>query len=293
MKVATKTSGGFFKTVGALVCGAALMLAVQACEQKPADTASVAEPVFARVMASKTIRCGWVNYQPAHYKDLKTGEMKGIFVEAMEDVGHQLGMKVEWTAETTWASFFDDMRAGKFDVFCGAAWMIQQGELTGGEYTSPLYYSQIGAFARTGDTRFDGKSPTQFNDASLTIAGIDGSYAQVLAARKFPAAQNMSAPAMAEYSTALVNVAQGKADVTFVEKWLAVDYMVKNTGTLREVVLPAALDIRPNSMMVAKGEFKLQSMLNYALFNTQLTGTMDAIIDKYENQSGVFKRVVH
>lgn len=292
MQVGVKKQNGFFKTAGSLLCGAALMFAVQACEQKQTATIA-AEPIFARVMESKTIRCGWVNYQPAHYKDLQTGQMNGIFVEAMDDVGRQLGMKVEWAAETTWATFFDDMRAGKFDVFCGAAWMLQPGELTGGEYTSPLYYSQIGAYAQAGDTRFDNKNVDLFNSADVTISGIDGSYAQLLAARKFPNAKSMSAPAMTEYSTALVNVAQGKADVTFVEKWLAADFMAKNNGQLREISLPAVLDVRPNAMMVAKGEFKLQSMINYALFNTQLTGAMDAIISKYENQPGVFKRVVH
>jgi hypothetical protein len=32
-------------------------------------------------------------------------------------------------------------------------------------------------------------------------------------------------------------------------------------------------------------------MLNYALLNVQLTGAMDDILDKYEGQEKVFKRV--
>lgn len=284
----------FLKTLAIAVLGAALVMVAQsATEGDTKPTSFSEEPVYDRVMQTKTIRCGWVNYQPAHYKDLATGEMRGIFVEAMADVGRQLGMQVEWTAETTWASFFEDMRAGKFDVFCGAAWMLQPGELTGGEYTSPLYYSQIGVYARSDDKRFDNQALSAFNSPAVTISGIDGSYAQLLATQRFPQAKVLTAAALSEYSMALVNVSQGKADVTFVEKWLAADFMAKNSGQLREVVLPAAVDIRPNAMMVAKGEFKLQSMLNYALFNTQLTGTMDAILTKHENQPGVFKRVSH
>lgn len=257
--------------------------------QKTASDAKT-QTVYDRVIQSKTIHCGWVNYPPATYKDLNTGQMRGIFVDAMENVGRQLDLKIDWSFETTWASFYEDMRVGKFDVACTAAWMLSPGELLSGEFTTPLYYSQIGAWVRKGDTRFDNNLAAA-NSPDVTITGVDGSYAQQLALKKFPNAKNLSAPANAEYVTGLMNVAYGKADITFIENWLASNYLDKNPDSVRQVPVSKQLDIRPNVMVVNKGELELVALLNYALLNVQLTGAMDDILDKYENHPGVFKRV--
>ncbi len=281
----------FIRSVMLVVVGIGIAWAISLVQPKQTVLSAVNKPTdFNRVMESKTIRCGWVNYQPATYKDPNTGEMHGIFVEAMEQIGKQLDLKIDWTYETTWATFMEDLRQNKFDVVCTAAWMLSAAELNQGEFTTPLYYSQIGAWVKTGNERFD-NNLAAFNSPNTTIAGIDGSYALNLAKKKFPQAKVFSSTSTAEYITGLTNVAFGKADVTFVENWLAAGYVQKNPGTLRQVPLPEFLDTRPNVMMVRKGEFELQSVLNYALFNLQLTGDMETILAKYENTPGNFKRV--
>jgi ABC-type amino acid transport substrate-binding protein len=216
--------------------------------------------------------------------------MRGIFVEAMEQLGKQLDIKIDWSYETTWATFMQDLRQHKFDAACTAVWMLTAAELTQGEFTTPLYYSQIGAWVHEGNKRFDNNFAA-LNDPATVIAGIDGSYALDLAKRKFPAARVFSSTSTAEYITGLMNVAYGKADVTFVENWLASGFVQKNPGMLRQVPLPDFLDTRPNVMMVRKGELELQSLLNNALLNLQLTGAMENILTKYEITPGNFKRV--
>lgn len=253
-------------------------------------TASKKETTFERVMRTKTLRCGWFNYNPATFKDPNTGEMHGIVVDALENVGKQLDIKIDWSNETTLASFVEDVRTRKYDMFCSPAWLLSPGELVSGEFTSPLYFSQIGAWVHEGNTKLD-NNLVAINSPDVTITGIDGSYAQLLAAAKFPKAKNLSAPSSAEYTTGIMNVAFGKADVTFMENFSAMEFSAKNPGKVRQLPLPVALDTRPNVMMIAKGEFELQSMLNYALMNVQLTGAMDEILDKYETHPGAFKRV--
>ena len=280
----------FMKSLALIVLGIVIALAAVRFEPHKTESTAKIEPAYDRVMKTRTIRCGWVNYPPATYKDPNTGQLQGIFVDVMDNVGKQLDMKIDWSFETTWASFYEDIRTQKFDVACTAAWLLSSGEILSGEFTTPLYYSQIGAWARKGDTRFDNHIEA-VNSPDITITGTDGSYAQQLAAKKFPLAKNFSAPANAEYITGLMNVAYGKADVTFIENWLASNYLQKNPDTVRQVIVAKPLDTRPNVMMVNKGEFDLLSMLNYALLNVQLTGEMDRILDKYENQPGVFKRL--
>lgn len=282
---------GIVKSFGLIALG--VLIAYSMAYTQPKETGAIgqrAESTFAQVMRTKTIRCGWVNYQPATYKDAKTGEMRGIYVEAMDQIAKQLDWKIDWSYETSWATFYEDLRLNKFDVACTAVWMLPTQELKLGEFTNPLYYSTIGAWVRAGNQNFDNNLQS-FNDDNVTIAGIDGSYALILAQRKFPQAKVLSSPPSAEYVTGLLNVAYGKADVTFVENWLASGYAQKNPDALRQVSLQKSIDTRPNVMMVRKGEFEMLSVLNYALLNLHLSGQMEEIIAKHENAPGNFIRV--
>jgi len=53
------------------------------------------ESAFDRVMRTKTLRCGYTIYPPFFSKDPNTGEFSGLFHDFTEQIGKELGIKIE------------------------------------------------------------------------------------------------------------------------------------------------------------------------------------------------------
>ena len=66
------------------------------------DTASQRSDTLQQVLNSKTLRCGFVDYEPANFRDPKTGALKGILVEVAEAIGQKLDLKIEWVQAGGW-----------------------------------------------------------------------------------------------------------------------------------------------------------------------------------------------
>ncbi len=273
-----------------LVAGiVALAVGYFMASSKTGPAPTIISSVYDRVKQSKTLRCGYVSYAPASVKDLKTGKMTGIFVDVMEEIGKRLDLKIDWSTETTWATFVEDLKTNRFDVFCSGPWLVNH-EILEGEFTDPVYYSPIRAWVEEGDMRFDGKLDA-INDPAVSITGIDGSYALRLAVDSYPQAKLIDAPATADYATGLMNVATGKANVTFVESATAFDFAASNPNKVRVVPSDHPLDVRPNPIMVKSGEIGLRNAINIVLKDLQINGHVDRIINKHEKYPDSFVRV--
>jgi polar amino acid transport system substrate-binding protein len=63
-----------------------------------------------------TIRIGtWLQYEPEMWKDLKTGEIKGFWMDLARKMGDDLGVKVE-IIDSDWDGLIPGLEAGKFDI---------------------------------------------------------------------------------------------------------------------------------------------------------------------------------
>lgn len=244
---------------------------------------------LATVLANKTLRCGFVDYEPANFRDAKTGELKGILVETAEAIGKKLDLKIEWVQAGGWATFITDLETGKYDAFCGAAWAIQPREMTALEATVPIYFSAISAWVRESDNRFT-SALDNINDPSVTIAATDGSLPSIIAQQRYPNAKVFSLPETASYSMNLLNVANNKADIGFLEQYIGYQYAATNPGTVKNITPNDPIHISPNLFEVRKGDTGLLSMLNMTLNVLHDNGEIDAIISKYEPVPGTFLR---
>jgi ABC-type amino acid transport substrate-binding protein len=247
------------------------------------------ETAFQRISRTHVMRCGFVDYEPANMRDLATGQLKGIFTETAELAAAKLGWKVEWVQSSGWGSFLTDLEQNKYDVFCGAGWGVPADALHAAP-VGPLYYSGVRAWVRVDDHRFD-HNLEAINDPVVRIAATDGSFVAMLAQSDFPHATLMTLPETVSYSTSLLNVATGKADVTFVEDYLGQSYLVKNPGTLRNITPGQPLRASPNLMYVKKSEGELRQALQMVIDHLQNTGEMEKIIVRYERFPKALLRV--
>ncbi len=247
------------------------------------------ETAFERVMRTKTLRCGYILYDFVVNKDPNTGAMSGILVDALAEMTARLGWKVEWVEELPFTSGFEGLKTGRYDAVCTGLWgfpfITRVAEMVG-----PLHFEPIGIWVRADDHRFD-DAWDKINDPSVTISGVDGTFAAQEAKVLYPQAKLTNLPVSSDIAAPLMDVATGKADVTFITNSMGLAFNRMNGGKLRNIAGATPFRVFPIYFAVEKGAFDLQSLLNSVLNLMQNDQSLEKIIAKYEKDKGSFYRV--
>ena len=266
---------------------AVVLLALVGC-QPPNNSQKPTQPAFDKVINTKTIRVGYISYPPSLIKDPNSGKITGIFHDVLAEVGRRADLKVEFVEEVTWGTMIEAVNSGRVDLICTGLWPNST-RAKFADFTDTVYFSPIKAYVKAGNKTFDGDL-AKVNDPATKIATIDGEMTSIIAKTDFPKATAHSLPQSTDVSQVLLEVAGGKAALTFVEPAIARDFHEKNPDAIREVASVPPIRVFPNVMMVAKGETKLVSLLNTALNELANTGFIDKAIDQYEKTPGLFLR---
>ncbi|HRK97209.1 MAG TPA: transporter substrate-binding domain-containing protein [Alphaproteobacteria bacterium] len=73
---------------------------------------------YERVVASKTLRCGYLPYEPYISVDPNTGEVSGITHDYFESVAQRNGFKIEWAQDVNIDQLVPTIESGKIDAAC-------------------------------------------------------------------------------------------------------------------------------------------------------------------------------
>lgn len=240
------------------------------------------------VLETSVIRCGYVAYPPGLIKDPNSGEISGIFAEVLVEAASNLGMTVEWTEEVGWGTMVEGLKANRYDMICSPVWPLSQRARVA-DFSQPVYYGGAEAYAREDDKRFD-KDLSLLNDHQFTIATTDGEVTDTIAQKDFPKADRLSLPQLTDVSQLLLSVAKGKADVTFVEPYVAYEFQQNNPNTIKAVRPGDPLRIYPNTMMLKLEDMVFRRMLNNAIDELHNNGFISHVLLKYEPYQGAFYR---
>lgn len=277
---------GLVVVLAVVVSGITSALVTRSARGSVASGGSPTESAYQHILRTGTIRCGYVTYPPGLMKDANTGKLTGIFVDAINTVGANMGLKVEWAEEVGWGSMIEGLQANRYDLICSPVWANStRGKLA--DFTVPLFYSGIGAYVRSDDHRFD-NDPTKMNAPSVTVATVDGEMSSIIARQDFSRARQDSFPQLADVSQLLLEVTTKKADVTFVEPYIAELFLKSHPGAVRNVVADRPLRIFPNTMMLRKSDAALKSMLDTALLELINAGTVDESLRRYSPTATTF-----
>lgn len=241
---------------------------------------------YENVLSSKTIRCGYVPYPPGLIKNPNTGAITGIFAEALQSSAKDLGYKIEWSEEVGWGTMIEGLNTGRYDAVCSPVW-ANSTRAQFAEFTNPIFYSGIGVYVRADDRRFDGDL-SSIDTSNVTLATIDGEMTSIVADQDYPKAKRVALPQNADVSQVLLNVVNKKADVTFVEPYVAEEFMKANPGALRNLVPQRPVRVFANGVMVAKGNYKLKGLLDAMIAEAVNSGRADKMIAKYDIGQGTF-----
>jgi ABC-type amino acid transport substrate-binding protein len=270
----------YFQLVLTILLSAAVAFAtVKYVGADKALAPAVQESAFDRVMRTKTLRCSYVIYEPYFMIDPNSHEKSGIFYEATGLIAQKLGLKVEWTNETNYATLEADLQGGKADMFCGGLWEDTQ-KANFVQYSTALSYAPVFAYVRV-SPQTDGLTKLEdIKAGNLKIVFMDGEMSHLIYQRLFSSNPFLSLASMNDESVIVENIASGKADATFIEPAVANAYLAKNPGKFRALnAIP--IQTFANTYGVVRGEQQLIDLFNVAIHSGLNSGEIQAITKKY------------
>jgi polar amino acid transport system substrate-binding protein len=274
--------------VGVVVLSVAVAVMTSLLMNRSATAAPGGNEVYERVIKAAKIRCGYVVYPPSCIKDPNSGKISGIMVDTIRQVGKNLSLDIDFTEEVAWGSMIEGLQTDRYDLVVSGIWPnSSRAKLV--DFSDPLYYSAIGVYVRQDDDRFKGNWRA-INAAGVKIATIDGEMSDIIARTQFPDAARDSLPQTADVSRLLLEVATRKADVTFVEPYFGYEYLKSNPGSVKNIATERPIRIFGNTVMFRGGQPKFKAMLNTAIEESINTGSVDALLDQYEPEPGLFYR---
>ena len=272
-----------FKFIGILVLG---LILITACNTS--NNTSREKNTYEKILESEKIRVGYISYPPSFIVN-PDGSYGGIFYETIEKIGENLGLEIEYVEEVTWDGMIESVKTGRVDMVCTGIWpTTQRGKHV--DFVTPLFYSVVKAYTFEGNNKFD-NDQLSINSPDLTISTIDGEMTSIIANMDFPRAKQNAVTQLTGVSQTLLEIKSKKADVTFVEPAIALEFDAKNPNSIKEVRNVKPLRVFPNSMMVPKGQDELKSTLNIATRELLNNGFVDKVIDKYEKYPNSYYRV--
>lgn len=256
----------------------------------PADRrAMVEETLYARVMKQGKIRCGYVVYNPGCLKDPNSGKLSGIGIDTIELVAKNLGLKVEWTEEVGWGTMLEGLQTNRYDMIATPIWTnSNRARLV--DFSRSIYFSPVYVWVKSGDKRFNQSNLETLNSPKYVIATVDGETAEVIAAEDFPKAKKLSLTQLSGVEQVLLNVASGKADASFEEPAVALEFLKHNPNTIESISKTKPIRVFPNCWMFKRGQMEFKNMIDTALSQLINSGATEKIIGKYEKHPGTLYR---
>ncbi len=245
------------------------------------------ETTYARVMRTKTLRCGYSLWPSQTDMDPNTKQLTGLVPDFANALADKLGLKIEWVQEVVWGTEAETLRTGKIDAICASdgPWVTTGAAFV--DYVTPMFYVPVYLYGRAGETRF--QTMADVNNANVTLSAVDGDISMSLAVDKFPNAKRIAQPAMSDPALAITNVMTGKTDLTTMSPQ-TVNAVNKNNETKLEKVFPDPIVVVNSSFAVEKGQPELLQLLNQGFAILHQFGIADTIIDKIDPEQKMILR---
>lgn len=246
-------------------------------------SARAEESAFDRVMATKTLNCGYFVWPPYIDRDPQTGAFSGINYEVIEAVGKNLGLKVNWKMEVGVGDVAAALGANKVDTMCVTIWP-SPARYSGMTFSArPAFYSALYAVARVDDHRFD-KSLDAANNKDIKVTGIDGDCVADVVREKLPDATHVFLPASVSAAEFMMQLTTKKADLTFVDKAGINEFSKSNANQVRAIDSLGIIRVYGEHIPVKRGEYQLRDMIDMALLQLTNDGTIEKIVNKYRDK---------
>lgn len=166
---------------------------------------------LARILADKTIKVGIVPGWPRFLvMNPATSQYEGFLADDLKNFEERMGIKVEFVA-TNWAGIVAGLQAGTFDVMVGAG--ITPERAAAVAFGQPYAFFNTSALTRPDSTA---ESLADLDQPGKIVTVVSGTAMHTFARNHV---KNAEISALADSSSAVLDVMQGRADAYIGDSW--------------------------------------------------------------------------
>jgi ABC-type amino acid transport substrate-binding protein len=258
----------------------------------PSTTSATAEQTakettYARVTRTKTLRCGYYIWPTFLEKDLQTGQIKGIFVDAIEELAKGYGWKVEWTAEINLSDFASALDTNRIDMICAGLGIVPQ-RTAHALFSTPIGYMPIIAYGRADDARFD-SNQAAVNSPNVTLSTMEGEITSMIARTQFPQAKVLEITSMQGGPILFENVAAKKADIVFQDPASFEAYNEHNPNKLK-MIPDVGMGVFSVGYAIQADQTQFKWLIDTGIADLQNRGVIEQLFAKYKLYGLVFEQ---
>lgn len=219
-----------------------LIVLLAAYPAQAADAPAAPASTLDKVKAAKTMRCGYLPWEPYIKKDINTGAMSGITYDYLNGVAKANGITIEWSTEVAIDQIVPALQGGKMDMFCLPCSPVP-------EWEERLDF--VGSFGSLPYFVY-GSAEQPLDDGALKYARfavIDGFIPSHETPLLYPRAKITTLPQTTSTAELFDQIRYGKTDAVINEHLSAEIYLKNNPGIIRKLKEEPVV-IKPMSFVV-------------------------------------------
>lgn len=231
------------------------------------------------IRAAGAIDACYITYPTLSYKDLETGEMKGITVEIIESIAEKMNVKVNYI-ETTWGNLVLDVKSGRCHINISAIFPLIERASGGVMFSEPFGYLGNNGIVLKDNERFH--SLEELNSPDVTVAVIEGEQGHEYARKHLPNA-NLHIIPSGDISLAFTEVSAGRADVGLGDS-ISTELYLREHDDVR-LLLDKPYLLRELTFVVNENDLKLLNFMDNAIDVLATSGELEEIFARYPLES--------
>jgi len=247
------------------------------------DEADSYTDVLDRIEKTKILRMGFTNYPPTLIYDKEYDNFSGIFYEIIISIAKKYGWHVRWNEEVGYGVIIDGLNSKRFDIFGSTVWPTPERK-TKADFSISLYKSPVFTWVREDYVKTDEEIR---KDEHARVAVKENDITDSIATVDFPHTRQVKVPQLANATEVLRLVAEDRADLTFVEPYLA-EYYTSQSKVKLVPTSTTPIRIYENTFIIKRDEKRLKELLDKELLLLKENGTVKRLIKKYTGSEKTF-----
>jgi polar amino acid transport system substrate-binding protein len=193
------------KTLLAVGAAAMMALGIGAGAARADDAGSF----WKKIQDAGVLRVGGAEATPYQMRDPKTGQWEGVYIDILQRLADQLGVKLEVT-ETSWDNFVSGLIANKWDIAPSLNRTVKRSLVV--NYSIPAHSYQISFVFKNDNTKIDKawKTLEDFDKTGVTFAVKGGTAEEQILSERVKNATINRFPDQDSFRLAVVS---GRADI--------------------------------------------------------------------------------